>query len=73
MKIDIRIEEASVNQIDYANEPTFSPGYGFTVCKGDGHIGLDICDSSKYIAVRGEDVENLIKALQKAIELGWTK
>jgi hypothetical protein len=66
--IDIRDEIGEIDTIVFSNEQDH--------CKQIERRGTYIKfvdDGQDYILVSGYDVQNLIKALQKAVELGWTK
>jgi hypothetical protein len=71
MKLDIRYPIQEIKQIDFSDEKTYLKA--FAICLGNRPGQIDICDNHKYVSLDGTDVENLIKALQKAVELGWTK
>lgn len=44
------------------------------IVQKNGFYGMDICAESLYVGIESkEHAENLIKALRKAIELGWVE
>lgn len=65
--IDVRKEEDVVDTIVFGD-------YGdvLQIVKTSNYVMFkDTCDD--YVLVEKRDIPNLIKALQKAVELGWTK
>ncbi len=60
----------AVTEIVYA-EPTWDGDYKITKCTSDGIILHNEDDDETYIS--SVDALNLIKALEKAVALGWIK
>ena len=71
--IDIRGESVSVETIVFADPNSFD----YTAFKlhrtKDMEVFKIVSEDDASVGVYYKDVENLIKALQKAVELGWTK
>lgn len=65
MEIDIRKNHDEVTSIRY--------GVGDHVIINTMSEDIVIEDNDGHICVSGDDVQNLIKALEKAIDLGWVK
>jgi hypothetical protein len=69
-KIDIRYyNNDKITQIEF-DDPDQHDAYMIEKPAGS-YVKIHSVD--EYILVRAGAVENLIKALQKAVELGWTK
>ena len=68
---DVRnTKDNEVVKITFADK---TAGYGCSLVKeSEGGVALVDCEDNfaSYVATK-QDAENLIKALQKAIELGW--
>ncbi len=65
---DVRINGVdSIESIRFADN-----GYNVIIQEDNGRIALSDEYSDCYVAIQPEDIPNLIKALQKAVELGWT-
>jgi hypothetical protein len=79
--IDIRNEQlGKVNKIVFANDSGLSGSnwaVDLSLIEGDNffrsYIRISVESDNNSVGLRRDDVENLIKALQKAVELGWTK
>lgn len=74
-KLDIR----NYNQ-EKIDEIVFASGHGHTrhsvrlkLEGGNDKIFFIEAGDSQYVSVHKDDVKNLIKALEKAVELGWDK
>lgn len=75
-EIDIRDGSSTVDTIRFA--PTDPGGsavlFASKIVYNDERGFIKIVDKTAYpVFIRNEDVGNLIKALQKAVEMGWTK
>ena len=68
-KIDIRAEDKPIDEIIFGSDVGYDDAYKLT--KGT-YICIESNDSSS-MNILNKDVPYLIKALQKAVELGWTK
>jgi hypothetical protein len=79
--IDIRNEQlGKIDKIVFANDSGLSESnwaVNLSLIEGDNHfrgyIRISAEADNNSVGLRRADVENLIKALQKAVELGWTK
>lgn len=79
--IDIRNEQlGKVDKIVFANDSgLIGSNWGVDLSLieagdyGSGYIRIGAESNNNSVGLRKFDVENLIKALQKAVELGWTK
>lgn len=78
--IDIRIEDGEeVTEIVFADEHSADGYYQAykIINRGysgkDGHFTIEDKDGSQIIIYTVKQVQSLIKALNKAIELGWVK
>jgi hypothetical protein len=72
--IDVRGELENVSEIRFADKDSYD--YCPDVIRGGGarQTTLVETDSDRELVIRNkEHAENLIKALNKAIELGWLK
>lgn len=71
--IDIRnIEQSEITKIEFADESERYHNAQFLVKGLDGAVEIESLDVEAGITIASEeDAQNLIKALQKAIELGW--
>lgn len=74
--IDIRNESKDkTDTIRFADDSGL-PGanWGVTLCSIYGDFVM-VCTEyeERYVGIRKGDVQNLIRALQKAVKLGWTE
>lgn len=71
-RIDIRTDGiVEIDAVVFAdNGGDFEKAY---VVYKEACVGLSIHSSDCAVNVHCEDIKNLIKALQKAVELGWDK
>jgi len=72
--IDIRKQNKDDTKIVFADEDnTHQSVVPHQVGSNADYVVIGGANTKAYLCVRKGDVENLIKALQKAVELGWTK
>lgn len=75
-KIDIRAECSETNAIVFADK-TGNNNSRFSIelqrCSPRADYVAICAEDRAYVSVRYSDIPNLIKALEKAVELGWDK
>jgi hypothetical protein len=67
--IDIRATDEKVDKIVFSSA-TYEIANSLEL---DSRVVILKNDEDDYMNIQKADVQNLIKALQKAVELGWTK
>ena len=68
--IDIRqVEDSLINRIQFAD--AFNSIESDSISKNEGGVFIESDEYECMKLATKQDAENLIKALQKAIELGW--